>query len=246
MIVELLAAAATAASGLGPVLVRPGERAAYEAQLSDQAREADALFGGGACREAKVQHVSTEAVKIGDKPDFAAAHERVRVTGCGRSTLENVHVGRFGGSPPWQMSAGLPGASLADMLLQQNAWPAALARAREGLPATCRGASLGEIYVAARPGHVRLDPSGATRPKPAPGMVDLTSTPDIEARRAEFDMKRAWAEVWPFRICGQDRTSLVVFIPLREGDQSLYLFLPVWEQILAHGSGARPRPAPED
>lgn len=243
MIVELLAAAAAAASG--PVLVQPQERAAYEALLADQARAADALFGGAPCSQAKVEHVSTEVVKIGDRPDFAAAHERVRVTGCGRRTLENFHVGRFGGSPPWQMAPGLPGESLADMRLQQSAWPDVRARVREGLPAGCQGGHLAEVYVAARPGHVRLAPPQGPTPPHAPGMIDLQATPDIEAQRARLDLPRAWAEVWPFIICGQDRTSLVVFIPLREGGQSLYLLLPVWEQILAHGDGARPRPAPE-
>jgi hypothetical protein len=77
-------------------------------------------------------------------------------------------------------------------------------------------------------------------------MIDLQATPDLEAQRASLDLTKAWAEVWPFTLCGQDRTSLVVFMPLRQGGQSFYLFLPVWEQILAHGPGARPTPAPKE
>lgn len=242
MLVELLAAAAVAS---GPVLVQPQERAAYDALLTDQARAADTLFGGAPCAASKVAPVSTEVVKIGDRPDFAAARVRVRVTGCGRSTVENLHVGRFGGSPPWRMAPGLPGDSLADMRLQQSAWTEARAQARDGLPAGCQGGSLGEVYVAARPGHVRLAPPGAPQPAQVRGTIDLRASPELEAHRASLDLAKAWAEVWPFTLCGQDRTSVVVFMPLRQGGQSLYLFLPVWEQILARGPAAKPAPAPK-
>ena len=50
----------------------------------------------------------------------------------------------------------------------------------------------------------------------------------------------AWMEVWPFNICGHDRTLGVVFIPLKDHSASLSLFLPIWQQIEAHGPGARP------
>jgi hypothetical protein len=53
-------------------------------------------------------------------------------------------------------------------------------------------------------------------------------------------------EVWPFTSCGKDRTLAVVFLPLKGQAASAYLFMPVWEQIEAHGPGARPAPAPNE
>jgi hypothetical protein len=144
------------------------------------------------------------------------------------------------------MAPGLPGESLADLVLQQSTWPEALARARQGLPPGCQGARLGDVYVAARPGHVRFGAPTGARPAAAPGTIDVPTTPELDAQRQSVDLGKAWAEVWPFSLCGQDRTSLVVFVPLRQGGQSLYLFVPVWEEILAHGQGARPRPAPKE
>jgi len=56
----------------------------------------------------------------------------------------------------------------------------------------------------------------------------------------KLSLSEAWMEVWPFNICGHDRTLAVVFIPLKDHTSSLYLFLPVWQQVEAHGPGARP------
>jgi hypothetical protein len=109
MIVALLAAAVTAAP---PVLIENGERPAYEAMLNKEALDADATFGGQPCPQT----------------------ERLKVVGCGRSTIVNINVGRFGGSPPWKMVAGVPGDSRASFLLQQSTWPQAVAEAQADIP----------------------------------------------------------------------------------------------------------------
>ena len=49
-------------------------------------------------------------------------------------------------------------------------------------------------------------------------------------------------EVWPFKVCDTDRTLGVLFIPKKDGSSSLFLFLPIWQQVEAHGPGAVPAP----
>lgn len=117
-----------------PILVQPSEGEVYEAQLVRTARDTDAFFAGSVCPNSKVEHIEREAVKILDHPDFAAAREHLRVTGCGRSIVHTISVGRTGGNPPWRMIAGLPGVSLAEASLMQSAFPAASAQTLADLP----------------------------------------------------------------------------------------------------------------
>jgi hypothetical protein len=239
MLVGLFLAAAI---GSPPIAaVHTDELAAYESMLLKAARDADANFAGSPCPDATVEHVARQPVKIADHPDFAALNERLKVTGCGRSTTQNVHVGRFGGSPPWRMVVGLPGDSMADMPLQQSTLPAALAQARVEAPGGCKGQQLGEAYVAARPGHVDILKPGQTAAS-VPGHFKIQLPQNVEAQRDRLDTSKAWVEVWPIEICGSDRTTAVLFIPLRDQPQTAYIFLPVWRQMLEHGQDARPKP----
>lgn len=240
----IVAAVAGQAPGAAPVMVLPGERPTYEALLAREARAADARFAATTCPDAAVQLIETRPITIASQPDFAAAIERVKVTGCGRSTIENLHVGRFGGSPPWRMVASLPGDSIAEISLQESAAPQALAEARVELPPECVGASLGETYVAAWPGKVDLGPVDAAPPRAGARRLRVQLPPNLEPQRQTLDPARAWAEVWPLNLCGHDRTTMVVFLPLREQPYSVMLFMPVWRDILAHGPGARPAHAP--
>lgn len=223
-----------------PQAVLAGERPAYDAMLKTQALASDSQFAGSACPSATTSVVSSEAVAISDRPDFAARRERVKVTGCGRSSIQNINVGRFGGDPPWRMSVGLPGDSLADMQLQQSTAPAAIAQARTDIPVDCLDVTLRDIYVTARPGNVEFTATGTPESSVRAGRISLTLPPAIEARRAEFDLSKAWAEVWPIALCGKERTTVVVFIPLKGQAASAFLFLPVWPQIAAHGPEAAP------
>lgn len=241
--VLILAAALTTPT---PEAVLPGEQAAYQTMLTKQARDADASFAGSACETATIMVVASEAVIIGSQPDFAARRERVKVSGCGRSSVQNINVGRFGGEPPWRMFVGLPGESLADMQLQQSIWPAALAQAGVGLPASCQTLTLGDLYIAARPGHVDFVGPGTPTANAPGGRISMTLPPDAEARRADLELSQAWVEVWPLNLCGHDRTTGVVFIPLKGQASSAYVFLPVWQTIEVNGPGARPAPAPPD
>lgn len=232
---------ATATLPAGGVL--PDEQAAYDAMLAQQVRAADAMFGGSPCEDAKVEVVAVMPGKIADHPDLIVWREKVRVEGCGRTSVENVNVGRLGGSPPWRMTTGLPGDSFAEMTLQESTLPAAAAQARQGLDAGCR-VQLADVYVAARSGEVDVLPPGGAGTGPSEGRPQITLPENAKPYLNELDLASAWMEVWPFRVCDKDRTLGVVFLPRKDRTASLFLFLPIWQQIEAHGPGARPAPAP--
>jgi hypothetical protein len=237
---------AAAASLVAPPTnaVHADELATYETLLTKQALDADTNFGGSPCSNALVEHVSTDAVKIEDHPDLPVLLERLKVTGCGRTSVQNIHVGRFGGSPPWQMVEALPGESLADMNLQGSTFPAAVAQARVELPANCKGQQLADIYVGAWPGHVNAVPPGSQVPVASPGSIGVQLPASFEAQRNNLNLSAAWMEVWPIKLCGKNRTTGIVFIPLRDQVASLYMFLPIWRQMRDHGDGAKPALAP--
>jgi hypothetical protein len=239
----LLAAAVVAAIPSGGV--QPEEKAAYDAMLASQALAADKTFSG-ACDGAKVEVVSIMPWKIADHPELIVWREQVRVTGCGHSSVENVNVGRVGGTPPWRMTTGLPGETLADMTLQGTTFPAAAAQAKAGLPADCQGEQLKDVYVAARPGGVDISLPGAPISQAHDGHPKVSLPDTAKPMQDKLNLSAAWMEVWPFEACGHDRTLGVVFIPLRDQTASVYLFLPVWQQIEEHGPGARPAPAPAE
>jgi len=234
----LLAAALNAAPPQGGVL--PGEVAAYDHLLAAQARAADKAFTGSVCDEAQVEVISITPTQVSDRPGLIAWHEKVRVTGCGHSAIENANVGRFGGDPPWQIATGLPGVSIADMTLQRSTLAPAVAQAKIGLSADCQTVSLRDVYLAAKQGDVELYAPGVPPthvgaghpavelPAAALHMVDQLSVAD------------AWMEVWPFEVCGHDRTLGVVFIPLKDHQSTMHIFLPIWQQIEAHGQRAGP------
>ncbi|HEY5071240.1 MAG TPA: hypothetical protein VII63_04330 [Caulobacteraceae bacterium] len=233
-----MAAAIAASPPQGGVL--PDERRTYDAMLAAQVRAANNTFTGSACDTAKVEVVSITPWKITDHPEWIVWRERVRVTGCGHSSIENVNMGRMGGTPLWRMTTGLPGESLADMPLQESTYPAAGAEARDDLPPDCQGVTLNDVYVAARAGGVDLLLPGVPLPgvrtgRPAVGLPE-TARPFLD----KLALSDAWMEVWPFEVCGHDRTLGVVFIPLKDQSATVHLFLPIWQ----HGPGARPHPAP--
>lgn len=239
----VIAAAVLAAASPPPGGVLPAEQSTYDVMLTEQAQTADAMFNGSRCHDAKVNVVALTPWKITDHPDLIVWREKVRVTGCGRTSVENVNVGRFGGSPPWRITSGLPGDSLADMNLQQSTYPAAVAQARQGLDASCE-VQLRDVYIAARSGEVDVRQPGANASKSRKGQPQIVLPDNIEPYLDTLDLSSAWMEVWPFQVCDRDRTLGVVFLPRKDRAASLSLFLPIWPQIEAHGPGARPAAVP--
>jgi hypothetical protein len=228
-------------------VVRPAERAAFEAMVRITALGADAKYSGAPiCAAAGVEALSSEAVKVPGHPEVGALHERVRVSGCGRSSIQNVNVIRFAGRQPWRMAAALPGESLADMGLQQTLWPIVLAEAGEAVPKACQGPELNDVYVAARPGHVALPPPGEASPAQQQGKVNIRLAPQVEAQRDNLDVSKAWIEVWPLKMCGLDRTQAILLIPLRDKAAVFHLEIPVWKIALERGTTTDLPPAPAE
>ncbi|THD80969.1 MAG: hypothetical protein E7812_06070 [Phenylobacterium sp.] len=240
----MMLAALALAGTLTGATVHPNEVGAYEAQLTKQASETAENFAGAPCADVTIKRLSSQAVKINDHPEVPALREKLAVAGCGHSLTVNVNVGRMAGAPPWLMVAGLPGETLADMTLQQSAWPAAVTQARVELPEGCTGQRVDDVYVAARPGHVDAPAPSAPAGHHGAGWFNLRLPETVESQRQSLDLSKAWVEIWPIELCGQDRTTGVVFIPLRGRPASAYIFLPIWRQIAEHGLGARPAPAP--
>jgi hypothetical protein len=220
--------------------VRPDERSAYDAMVAAQARAANASFTGSACDDAKVEVVSITPGHIANDPNLIVWREKVRVTGCGHSAVENLNIGRTGGDPPWRMTTGLPGSTLADMTLQASTFSEAVKRLSEVLPDGCQSIRLDDVYISARPGDVVLSPPGVTPSQPRAGHPAIELPEAVKPMLDKLALSEAWMEVWPFAACGHDRTLGVVFIPLKDHSASAHLFLPIWPQIEAHGPGARP------
>ena len=238
---------AVALTGPPASVVPANERAAFEAMLRTTALDADAKYGGGAiCAEASVEPASVELIRLPGHPDIRAARARVKVTGCGRSSTENVTALRVVGSPPWRMAAGAPGDSLADPSLQQNLWPILLADAAAQAPKGCQSHELDDVYIAARPGHVALPAADDVNPAVRVGRINIRLAPQAAAERDKLDGSKAWVEVWPLKMCGLDRTQAILIVPLRDKAAVFHIEIPVWKIVEQYGPSAIPPPAPAE
>jgi hypothetical protein len=226
-------------------VVHPQERAAFAALLRTTALGADAKYGGvPICAEAEVKSLSVQQIRLDGHPEINAVRARVRVTGCGRSSVQNVDAVRLAGSPPWRMGSAVPGDSLADPGLQQNLLPILLAEAVADAPKGCQTHELDDVYVAARPGQVALPAAGDATPEP--GRINVRLAPQQESERDKLDVSKAWIEVWPLKMCGLDRSVAVVIIPLRDTAAVFHLEIPMWKMVQQHGPTAVLPPAPAD
>jgi hypothetical protein len=244
MIGLLFAAALSVATPPGGV--QADEAAAFEAMVRTHVLAADETFSGSSCADTKLEPVAVTPVKIGGQPEIVAWRQKVRATGCGRSVVHNLNIARVGASPPWRMTTGLPGDTLTDMQLQGSSVPSALAAAKVDLPPSCQSTKMREVYIGARPGGLDIFAPGEAiesgnehRPK--------ISLPDAAASMVgDMEFAKAWMEVWPFELCGQDRTLAVVFIPLRDQRRTYFLFTPIWRLVQTEGPGAMPKRAPAE
>ena len=244
MLVALIAVAVAAPPAK---VVHPQERPAFEALIRTTALGAEAQYGGvPICAEAKVEPVSLELVNVAGHSDIAAVHARVRVTGCGRSSIQNLNAIRLAGTPPWRMAAAVPGDSLADPGLQQNLWPILLAEAGADVPKSCQTHELDDVYVAARPGQVALPAPGDAPAAAQAGRINVRLAPQQESERDKLDVSKAWIEVWPLKMCGRDRTVAIVLIPLRDKAAIFHLEIPMWKIDRPHGVEAVLPPAPAE
>ncbi|MBO9709640.1 MAG: hypothetical protein J7521_15655 [Caulobacter sp.] len=206
MFIPVMLAAVTVI-GLGDRTVQaaPSDQAAYAALLSEKAIEAYAT-NNDACPGATVTSVAGIPFDDASFPPSLAAkynvtpliHERVKVSGCGRDSIQNLTVLRTA-DQKLLMIASLPGLSRSGLILQRDAFVTALTVAN--LPSPC--------------GDKTLAPELAKW-----GEVSITSPPDA---------KGAWTELWPLRLCGQDRSLSVTFTPTPDIGGTAFSVSKAWK-----------------
>jgi hypothetical protein len=231
-----------ALSGLPADIVDSGEELAFHEQLEATARRADREFSGSDCPRSRVKLLWLTPVRVGDSPNGKGVAARLSVTGCGRSSFQNVNASRSGAGE-WNMAFQAPGESLADTVRQRGAMAQVMKSARAELPPGCRGVRIGDIYVSARPGQVDLLPSGVTSWRPTDGRSVVGLPSEYERYRPRVDADQAWIEVWPVELCGKDRATTVIFLPLRADERepvTLIFTTDAWRDGLA-GRPARAR-----
>ena len=131
----LLAVSAVAALGPRPPWLTGRDGAAYVAWLHARTLTADRAFGGRACAEASTRSLGGRTLAPAETTGGAAAfHERVRLTGCGRTMTHNLQVRRLrrGG---WEAVAVLPGEPRATPRQQTEAMQAMASVTLNGAPA---------------------------------------------------------------------------------------------------------------
>lgn len=218
-------------------VVPSGQEAAYAEFLRVQAIYSDWERSGVRCDEAVISDISTEPL---DAPGVQAIFERVRLEGCGRSSIQNIDVGYFGGSTPWKIRARLPGDTRFPVHLQEDFLIDAISSAGAGLVDGCSPALIKDIYVAANPGHVDFGAASNSDEGGEPRVsIDFGPTYDL----SEVDRSKAWAEIWRLNICGEDRTIMIVFGPTNDG-QLRPMFVPVWRSVKEEDLPQRVAPAP--
>lgn len=181
-----------------------GDQAAYSAMLHDKAIAADAT-NNPACPGATVTSLAGIPFDDASFPSAVAAksnvtpllHERVRISGCGRTSIQNLTVLRTA-DQQLLMIASLPGMSHSGLILQRDAFVTALTVAN--IPSPC--------------GDTPLSPEVAKW-----GEVSVTSAPDANG---------AWTELWPLRLCGQDRSISVTFTPTPEQGGTAFSITKAW------------------
>ena len=189
----LLLAAVVAALPPRPAALTGGESAAYAAWLHQRTLVADRAFGAAPCPAAAVRSLAGRALAPSEAAAWSGTRqalagplylERVRLAGCGRSTVHNFQVSRLrrGG---WEAMGALPGETLSTPRQQtelMTSLAGAVLNGRPPLP--CRTS---EALRSMTHGEARV-----VRPPDAAGV---------------------WTERWPIRVCGVDRTVEITFAP---------------------------------
>ncbi|WP_313102322.1 hypothetical protein [Brevundimonas sp.] len=196
-------------------LVLPGEEEAYMSFLKGEAVVAAELLSGRKCEAFDIVNTSSRSITVngGSTP---AANERVILEGCGIRHVQNVEVARFGAEPEWQARLGVVGESLTNNWIQSQFIPDMFGYARLNTNIKCDDSFLVlDTYVAANPGNVEFP---IERYSPAdPGQPWIKYDGLVSEISEGADLTQSWAEVWNLRICDQNITTLIIFIPMQNG-----------------------------
>ena len=194
MLLPLAVAALVTGLSARPPALTGGDARAYAAWLHQRTLVADRAFGAPPCPAAEVRSVLGRPLQPGEVAPWSgtrqgwsgpAFFERVRLTGCGRTAVQNFQVTRLrrGG---WEAMGTLPGELLSSPRQQTELTPALATVILNGAPALpCRSS---EALRSMTHGEGRV----LSQPSAAGG---------------------AWTERWPVRACGVDRTVDVTFAP---------------------------------
>lgn len=196
-------------------LVLPGEEEAYSSFLKAEAVVAAELLSGRKCERFEIVKVLSRSIIIngGSTP---AANERVVLEGCDIHHVQNVEVARFGAEPEWQARLGVVGESLTNNWIQSQFIPDMFGHARLSANIKCEDSFLVlDTYVAANPGNVEFPIERYSPADPAQPWIKYDGLVSEISEGA--DLTQSWAEVWNLRICDQDRTTLIIFIPMQNG-----------------------------
>lgn len=224
----------------GGTVVLSGEEAAFAARVKSVAIDAVAAFTGEACPAATVTPIRSlpAGVESGNLSNFPVSLERVRVEGCGRSTIQNVMAARKPIPETWELVSEYPGETRMAPNHINAYTPQMWTAVYDDLSPDCGRPRLDDTYVAANPGQVGLDGDNS-----GPGKRISMSDPLID-RTPDLDRDGAWVEVWMFRVCGHNRPLGLVLVPSRNGGLAMRT-MPIWTMITDNADlPARVDPAP--
>ena len=227
----MLIAAAAAATALViadrplEVVGTPANQAAYKARLHAEAVKAESAFSlSPPCPEAAISAAAPRVRDAGARPEGyqdKAAYESVAVRGCGRTMRVNLSLTPRNDYGDWFVVRQLPGESPADPGAQTRALIEVLQLIRSNTSAQCstllgESMSMGDIVIENPKGGVQFVLQGRrARPPRNPRLGDTVITVRDAALLRQLSSAQAWRERWPLTACGEDRTVLVLFAPIR-------------------------------
>lgn len=241
MVSLLIVASVAALADRPPDIAGGPEQSAYKHLLVKAAIGAEALYSlQPICTKATVADASTRVLTVDDPPTGYLAKlalEAVRVRGCGREMLVNLAVLPREDRREWILKLAAPGGSHADPFLQARMLEEVVAVIAKAAPAHCSSPKLGhnlavgEVRVTSPRGTVfAVLPGEKVEPPPQSkgGTYSTLAVSDPSVVR-NTDASAGWQEEWPLRACGQDRSVLVWFLPLKSPRGKLFTAVsPRW------------------
>lgn len=220
-------------------LVVPGEEAAYAEFLRLQAIGVARNWTGEFCPEATISDISTTPFIVGELPQMPAVKERVSLEGCGSTSIQNMHVVRFDESEPWRIRGAVPGETRIELAVQNAMFSDLFSSVGKGLTDGCSPIFVTDTYVAANPGYVDFEGAEVPLSSEEPRISLAMNFSDSQ----QLETSEAWAEVWKINMCGENRTTMIVFIPTKSGSLRPQ-YLPIYESTAVGDLPKRANPAP--
>lgn len=193
--------------------VRSSEAETYQGALELYGSRALQHFAGVDCSTAVVSALEAQPMMVSDVPGTSGPvqglRERVRVEGCGQSSIQNLIVVRPDPDRSWSFTFAVPGESILQWIQQDYVLRQLTATVQKSKPG-CESVRLTDTYVVANPGYVIFGPALPPREgEPTFGV----SLPGTTVADNKIDPKLAWAELWIFDACGAEHGVGVAMMP---------------------------------